>query len=993
MTFQFRLRILLCALQPSRRLATSAHLALAIVLGAGSVGAQAIGTERFVRVDKADGVLIAAPGGAATIVLGKGEHEGVLRAARDLQRDIGSVTGTTPKAVIGDAPVESDLIIAGTLGRNPLIDQLAKQGKLDTAQLAGQWEGFLIQVVRAPLPGVKRALVIAGSDKRGTIYGIYTLSEQIGVSPWYWWADVPVQKHSLLSVPLSTRIFEKPTVQYRGIFLNDEAPALTNWAKERFGGFNREFYERLFELMLRMRANYLWPAMWYSAFYDDDKANGPLADRMGIVMGTSHHEPMMRSQQEWHRYGKGPWDYQHNRDGLREFWAGGLRNTRDQEKVITMAMRGDGDEPMSEDANVELLQNIVSDQRALIRQELGKDPQQVPQLWALYKEVQDYYEKGMRVPDDMLLLWCDDNWGNIRRLPTAEERKRSGGAGVYYHFDYVGVPRSYKWLNVTQVGKIWEQMNLANEYGANRLWVVNVGDLKPMEVPTEFFMAYAWNPSAWPAERLPQYLHQWAEREFGADHAADIATIVDRYTRYNARRRPEQLEPDTFSLTNYNEAERVVADYNALGEQASRIGRQLPPAARDAYYQLVEYPVLASANALQMYVSTGFNRLYAKQGRVSTNDMAARVRSLFARDAELTKRYQQEISGGKWNHMMSQTRFGYTNWDQPYRDVMPAVSELRVPEGNQLAAPNGIHPSDLMGVAVEGDSVAFPVFPIHKLALPAFDSVDKKRHFIEIFSRGGPAFDYSIAASHPWLRISQPTGSVNKEQRIWIDLDWQAVPAGTTQAELTISGPSQAKVVVRVPVYHRPSAELASVYGHIENDGVVAIEAEHYSRAHVAQGRKWQIIPGYGHTLSGVTTAPALAPALSVEDGMRLEYDVHLFSSGALKVETVLGPTLKFQPGKGFRYAIAIDDEAPQIINVHSDVSETYWRKLVSDGVAKFETKHRVERPGKHTVKFWALDPGLVLQRVVVDAGGLKPSYLGPPESPDIPSKVSTAVK
>jgi hypothetical protein len=426
----------------------------------------------------------------------------------------------------------------------------------------------------------------------------------------------------------------------------------------------------------------------------------------------------------------------------------------------------------------------------------------------------------------------------------------------------------------------------------------------------------------------------------------------------------------------------VVADYNALGEQASRIGQQLPPAARDAYFQLVEYPVLASANALDLYVSTGFNRLYAKQGRLTTNDTAARVRSLFARDAALTKRYQQEISGGKWNHMMSQTRFGYTNWDQPYRDIMPAVSELRVPEGNQLAEPNGIHPFDLMGVAVEGDPVAVPVFPIHKLALPALDSVDKKPRFIEVFSRGGPVFDYNIVASHPWLRVSQPSGSISKEQRVWIDVDWQAAPVGTTEAELTVNGPGKTSVVVKVPVHNRPPAELDALRGHIENAGVVAMEAEHYSRAQAAPGRTWLTIPGYGRTLSGMTTAPALAPALSVEDGMRLEYDVQLFSSGPLKIEAVLGPTLKFQPGQGLRYAIAIDNEAPQIVNVHGDASEEYWRKLVSDGVAKFVTNHRVDRPGKHTVKFWALDPGLVLQRLVLDAGGLKPSYLGPQESP-----------
>jgi hypothetical protein len=967
------------------------HLGLAAMSMLSSTQAHALGTQPFVDLSASQGVILARTGTVAPIVVGSGDFPGVLRAARDLQRDIGSVTGTTPQWHAGSAPSTPDAIIVGTLGRHTLIDQLAQQGKIDTRQLAGQWEGFIIQAVEHPMPGVQRALVIAGSDKRGTIYGIYTLSEQIGVSPWYWWADVPIVHHASLSVPLSTRITEKPTVQYRGIFLNDEAPALTNWAKERFGGFNHQFYEKLFELMLRMRANFLWPAMWYSSFYDDDKANGQLADTMGIVMGTSHHEPMMRAQQEWHRYGKGPWDYTRNGEELREFWAQGLRNSRDYEKVITMAMRGDGDEPMSSDANVDLLQRIVHDQRELIRKELKQEPEKVPQLWALYKEVQGYYEKGMRVPDDMLLLWSDDNWGNIRRLPTAEERKRSGGAGVYYHFDYVGAPRSFKWLNVTQIPKIWDQMHLANEYGANRLWVVNVGDLKPMEIPIEFFIAYAWNPQAWPAERLPDYLRSWAAREFGMKHADQIASIVDRYTRYNTRRHPEQLAPDTFSLANYDEADRVVAEYNQLADEAQRVGRDLPKEMRDAYFQLVEYPVRASANALDMYVSAGRNQLYARQGRVTTNDMAERVHELFKRDADLAYQYQHDISGGKWNHMMSQTRFGYTSWDQPYRDVMPAVSELRVPLPGQLAAPNGIHPSDQMGIAVQGNPVAWPVFPIRQLVLPTIDSFEKQPRYVELFNRSREPFDYAITASQPWIRLSRQAGRVDKDQRIVVDVDWNAVPAGTTQAELTVNGPAKAKVVIKVAVHKAENSSSIPAGGHVETKGVVAIEAEHYSRAEAPSGRQWIRIPGYGRTLSGMTTMPAAAAALSVADGMRLEYDVNLFTSGELKVQTVLGPTLKFQPGEGLRFALSIDDGAPQEINVHADQSEQYWNQLVSNGAATFVTKLRVDHPGRHTVKFWALNPGLILERIVIDAGGLKPSYLGPPESPYFPGKRETA--
>ena len=948
----------------------------------------ALGTPRFVDLQGKDGVRLVAGSRAAPIVVGKDDYPGVLRAARDLQRDIRKVTGKTPQWHTGAASA-SDVIIVGTLGRHALIDELASQGRIDTRTLAGQWEGFLIQAVTDPLPGVKRALVIAGSDKRGTIYGIYTLSEQIGVSPWHWWADVPVSRHAALSVPLGTRLMDKPAVQYRGIFLNDEAPALTNWAKQRFGGFNRKFHEQLFELMLRLRANYLWPAMWGSAFYDDDKGNGELADTMGIVMGTSHHEPMMRAHQEWLRHGKGPWDYSRNADALRAFWAQGLRNSRDYDKVITMAMRGDGDEPMSESANVALLERIVRDQRALIGQELGKDPATVPQLWALYKEVQEYYEKGMRVPDDMLLLWCDDNWGNIRRLPTPEERKRSGGAGVYYHFDYVGGPRSYKWLNVTQVAKVWEQMNLANEYGANRLWIVNVGDLKPMEVPTEFFLAYAWNPAAWPAEKLPDYLQAWAAREFGPQHAPRIASIVERYTRYNARRRPEQLEPTTYSLSAYDEAERVVNDYNALVEEARQVGKALPKTMQDAYFQLVEYPVRASANALDMWVSAGRNALHARQGRATTNDLAARVQRLFDRDAELTRQYH-DANGGKWNHMMSQNRFGYTSWAQPYRDVMPAVSRLRLPEPG---APGGIRAADQMGVVVQGSQAVWPAYGLHHMTVPTLDVFDKQPRYVELFNRSREPFDYTVKASHPWIRLSHAAGRVDKEQRILVDVDWNAVPAGSMEAELTVTGPEGARVLVKVPVHKPADLPPQSAQGHVESRGVVAIEAEHFSRKHAPEGRQWLRIPGYGHTLSGMTTMPGAAPALKVEDGMRLEYDVHLFRSGELKLHAVLGPTLKFQPGKGFRFAVSIDDGPVQEVNVHGDESEQYWNKLVSEGVARFVTTHRVERPGRHTVKFWALDPGLVLQRLVIDAGGLQPSYLGPPESPYYPARREAALR
>ncbi|TWI67418.1 glycosyl hydrolase family 115 (putative glucuronidase) [Pseudoduganella lurida] len=955
-------------------------LALGLLLSAGAMsGALAIGRAPIVVADQpgADGLTLFRAGYSATLQVDAGESAGVARAARDLQKDLERV-GASGVQLKRDAAVQGgDVVLIGTLGQGGAIDRLAAAGKIDVASLRGKWEGYLIQVVEDPLPGVQRALVIAGSDRRGTTFGIYELSEQVGVSPWYWWADVPTVKRNAIVVPAGTRVTDAPVVQYRGIFLNDEAPALSNWAKERFGGLNHEFYEHVFELMLRMKANYLWPAMWNNAFYDDDPQNGKLASEMGIIMGTSHHEPMMRAQQEWQRHGKGAWDYQKNAATLERFWAGGLRNTRSYDKVITLAMRGDGDEPMSDDTNVALLEKIVARQRALIRQELGVAPDQVPQLWALYKEVQDYYEQGMKVPDDVLLLWCDDNWGNIRRLPTPQERKRVGGAGIYYHFDYVGGPRSYKWLNVTQIAKVWEQMHLAHGYGANRLWIVNVGDLKPMEVPTEFFLTYAWNPDAWPAERLPAYLRGWAAREFGATHAADIADIVNLYTRYNARRRPEQLEPGTYSH-HYNEAERVVADYNALAVRAQGIADQLPAEAKDAYFQLVLYPVRAAAAANDMYYAAYRNRLYAAQGRVTTNDMAQRVREQFDLNLALARQYHQDVAGGKWNHMMSQTKFGYTGWDQPFRDVVPAVSQIHIPAPS---AAGGVQPASQMGVAVEGSEIAWPKFGMKPLTLPALDGYEKKARYVEVFNRSAEPFDVTVTADQPWVKLAQRGGRVEKDLRIPVDIDWARAPAGTSSAQLTIAGPRGAKVNVAVPVSNRRSPG-GPLVGHVETGGVVAIEAAHYTRAVAPAGRRWLEIPDYGATLSGMTTLPAAAAALEVRDGMRLEYQVNLVKPGTVTVQAILAPTLKFQPGEGFRYAISFDDEAPQVVNVHRDASAQHWETIVSDGVAKFATTHTLGGKGPHVLKFWALDPGLVLQKLVVDNGGLQPSYLGPPESP-----------
>lgn len=921
---------------------------------------------------------------AATLHVADNDWPGVLRAVRDLQADIERVAGRKPDfstATPAKAPVA---VLIGTVGKSALIDGLVAAGKLDVTAIRGKWEAFVIETVEKPLPGVDRALVIAGSDKRGTIYGIYEISEQIGVSPWYWWADVPVKKSATLHLAAGRHMVGSPAVQYRGIFLNDEAPALTGWVYEKYGRFGREFYGDLFELMLRLRANYLWPAMWLPrAFNDDDPENPRLADEYGIVMGTSHHEPLMRAHAEWGKYGKGPWDYSKNDAVLRDFWRTSVERTKNFENIMSLGMRGDGDEAMTADTNTKLLERIVADQRQILTEVTGKPAEQQPQLWALYKEVQDYYEAGMRVPDDVILLWCDDNWGNIRRLPTPEERKRKGGAGVYYHFDYVGGPRNYKWINVTPITKVWEQMHLAWKLEANRIWIVNVGDLKPMEFPTEFFIRYAWNPARWPYEKLGEYSEQWAVREFGAEHAAEVAALVNGYSKLNRRRTPELLEPDTYSLTNYREAENLLAEWHDLVTRAEELNAALAPEYRDAFYQLVLYPVKASAGVHELYVSVGLNRLYARQGRTDANVHSARARELFAADRKLAQQYHQ-LADGKWNHMMSQIKFGYTYWQSPEMDAMPAVHEVLPRAGAS------------MGASIEGSDVGWPVYGAPRPVLPELNVLQgATTRWVEVFNRGAEAFDFKVTADQPWVKFSTAAGRVaDRTARVEVGVDWNAVPAGKTAATITVNAGAAGRFVVQLPV-HKP-AEAAT--GFVEADRHIAINALNFDRAVTAGDVTWQKLPDFGRTHGGVTAFPVTMPAITPGGTTpRLEYDLHTFSSGDVKVEVHLAPSLDFQSGEGLRYAVSIDDEPPQIVKVGTWMPQANWYAAVADSVRRVATTHKLAAPGKHMLKFWLVDPGVVLERIVIDTApppatppargprpvpGVRPSYLGPPESP-----------
>ncbi|MCF6404893.1 glycosyl hydrolase 115 family protein [Chitinophaga filiformis] len=801
----------------------------------------------------------------AVICVDPADDELVRQSAICLQKDIEMVTGV--KLPISAGTWSQPVIIIGSIEKSSLIKVLKKQ--LNLSALKNKWEAYLIK-------SSSHSIVIAGSDRRGTAYGVFELSKQLGVSPWYWWADVPVKKKADVFIRKNVTVSDAPKVKYRGIFINDEAPALSNWSKEKFGSFNHHFYEKVFELILRLKGNYIWPAMWGNAFYDDDSLNIKMADKYGIVIGTSHHEPLMRAHDEWRRYGSGKWNYDSNEVRLKTFWQQGIERAWN-EKIVTIGMRGDGDEPMSRETATALLERIVADQRKIITDVTGKPANATPQLWALYKEVQDYYDKGMRVPDDVTLLLCDDNWGNIRKLPGLNDKPRTGGYGIYYHFDYVGGPRNYKWLNTNPLPRIWEQMHLAWEYNARQIWVVNVGDIKPMEFPISFFLDYAWDPEKIGANDLQAYSEQWAAKQFGAAYAKDVAHLLNQYAKFNSRRKPELLDASTYSLGT-GEWQRVVQDYNNLLKKAEDIRRALPMEYQDAYFQLVLHPVKACANLNELYYNVALNKDAYAHKWIVANTYADKVKVCYVKDSLITLEYHR-LNSGKWNHMMSQTHIGYTYWQQPERQKMPAV------------------------YYVSTDSV-----------------VAKNRD----------------------------------EQKV---LTKSTIPAGT-----------------KGNVFYE------------EAQRGVSIAADHYTKAINTNNIHWQILPDHGRTGSAITVFPVTAATQNPGGNTpHLEYDIYTYSAGDFNINTYHSPTLNFHnTEEGLQYAISVDDGMPQIISINKEDKTSIngiWNKWVAENIIIKSSRHAISKPGKHTVKYWMVNSGAVLQKLVLDFGNTEQCYLGPTET------------
>lgn len=861
---------------------------MAVCIGLCLSGLRAVAmTDGWVSDCPVDGAFpLVTSDGVAAICYDRDEHPGVVRAIRDLQADICRVTRRSPRVTL-ETGARLPVII-GTVGRSKRVTTLMERGLLRADDLKDKWESFVVAVVDTPSDSVPRALVIAGSDKRGTIYGIYELSRQLGVSPWYWWADVPVRQRAEAYVNVKYFASGEPKVKYRGIFINDEFPCMTEWAREKFGGLNSQMYAHVYELLLRLRANTLWPAMWGSfkeykplvsvptdadglsagnCFNEDDPDNPRLADEYGIVVGTSHHEPMQRSQQEWIRhkdeYGNGEWNWLTNKEAIKRFFREGIENTKDYESMVTIGMRGDEDRPMtdagSREANFRVMEEIIAEQRKIIRKATGRPAEEMPQVWTLYKEVQEYYEMGLSVPEDVIILLCDDDWGHVRCMPSLEEGKRHpGGYGMYYHANYYGAPRAGKWLTMSSVMEMWEQLQLTYAYGVDKLWILNVGDLKPNEYVTDFFMEMAWNPDTFRVDNLQDYAERFCAMQFGERQAREAAALLSAYGRYASRVTAEMLDAETYNLES-GEFKAVRDEFMALEARALRQYLTLDAACHDAYKELVLFPIQGMANLYDMYYALAMNRKLAAEGNAEANAWADRVEACFVRDSLLCYDYNHHVADGKWNHYMDQVHIGYTSWHAPRYNRMPEVERV----------------------------------------------------------------------------AGQPEG-------------------------------------------------LLTGYVFCEKGGVVSMEAEHVFAVEDAAEAAWTVIPGLGRTLSGLT----LMPYTATPDGAQADYRMRIEAvRDSVDVYLTFAATMPFLPG-GHHASVALDGSVEATIGLNQDLTwENKYTLMYPTAAARIISK-RVRLPlsktsdGMHTLSFRPLQPGVVLEKVVVDCGGYEQTHLGMPESP-----------
>ncbi len=924
------------------------------------------------------GVPIVNRGAAAAIAVDTLDYDVVNIAVTDLQTDILNVTGVKPK--LAHSITSSPQIIVGTLGRSKLVSELINYG-LDVSKLQNQWEKFLIQVVDFPKMQGGKALVIIGSDRRGTAYGVYELSKQMGVSPWYWWGDVPVKKSKSLFAKSGSYFFGPPSVQYRGIFINDEERGLDPWARKVFDPETKQLgpktYARIYELMLRLKANLLWPGMKRrGSFYQVD-GNKEMADKYAIIIGTSHHEPLLvNSSLEWDVKRDGPWQYDVNAEALMRVMDKRVAEAAPYENVYTIGLRGHADLGMEArggiDERIALMHTIFKDQRAILKKHIAKPIDSIPQAFTAYKEVLDLLNNGLEVPDDAILVWPDDNYGYIHQLNSDMQKKRLGGSGIYYHLNYVGRPLSSAWLSAPSPEVIRHELNKAYGNGATRLWIFNVGDIKPFEFLTSYCLDMSWKFSYNDTSLTRNYMSKWLADIFGSDRSPALAQLLSDYYQTSFERRPEFMgwersEPNTmiinteYSLTSYREAERRLARLSSLATKAKEIEKEMPEQLQSAYFEMFYYPIVCADLNNKKMLYAQMNRTYAQQGRAVANTYARWAKS--AQDSLVlqTKKYG-ELEQGKWKEMMK----------LPWNAAYPPLATV---------TPSG---APAMGVDFSGNNLVRGANSWR--TLPVFNKYYKESYDVVIYSKGSKAFDWSIAASDPWIKLSRTSGTCIEEERVNVFIDWGKLPK-TSEAEgkLVVCGAGDT-LAIAINTFDAgvPSDSLKKMF--VEQNGAISVSAAHYSRKKDKALYQWVTLNDIGLTGKLMAISTDTLPRIVFEwnfakNAPSLEYDFYTYNSGWVDIHSYTLPTHHISLQRGCLYGISIDEQPPKIIDFSTRNRNEKWQVNVMRNAAEELSRHFIEKPGKHTLKVWLIDTDVCFDKFVIDMGGLQKSYTGPVET------------
>ena len=921
----------------------------------------------------------------------------VKRAAELFAADVEAVTGRRPQVTSATGET-GPAVIVGTVGGSALIRRLSEAGKIDTAPLEGAWERYLIQTVANPLPGIRKALVIAGSDRRGAAYGLFTLSELIGVSPWYWWADVPVKKHAALHVDAPPTYSQTPSVRYRGIFLNDEDWGLTPWASQTFeperGNIGPRTYAKVCELLLRLKANYLAPAMHpVSTSFNQIPENKLVADTFAIVMGSTHCEPLLlNTASEWDTQTMGPWNYDKNKEGINRVLTQRVRENSPYENVYTLALRGLHDGAMSTTLpmheKVRMLQQALLDQRQILAENIDRPVETVPQAFTPYKEVLEIYSNGLELPDDVTIVWPDDNYGYMKRLSGVREQRRTGRSGVYYHVSYLGVPHSYLWFSTTPPSLMYEELRKAYDTTADRLWLLNCGDLKGSEMQVSLFLDMAWDIGRFTADNVVTYPARWLAGIFGEAYYDRLEAMTREHLRLAFPRKPEymgwgyhwnrfdhnceQLTDTDFSFTNYDEAPRRLEAYRKLGARAEALLHEIGDEARPAFYQLVYYPLRGAELMNRMTLGGQRNRWYARQGRAATNAVRDEVQRCYDSLQVITRGYNS-LLGGKWNHMMSMR--------QNYDGVSAYFNLPHLATHDAAGAPR-------LALQVAGEDVT-GARAFH--ALPAFDNYLRRTYPVEIYNRGGGTLAWTAHASEPWVVLSKSAGKTADEERITVGIDWEKAPSGNAvPAQIVFrAGEQSEKVLVSLFNPTAPSrAELRGIY--VENNGCVSIPAAGCHRVRENDRIKITAVEDLGIEGPALQLGDPTAPLqiFRSRDVPCAEYDFYAFDAGSVDVYTYVLPTFPLHADRDFRigentntdtkYSVQIDDGALATpSSSHVEYSQVWFESVLRNCAVNKSTLH-IDKPGRHTLRIRVGDPGIVLQKIVLDFGGMKRSYLGP---------------